>query len=76
MKTKGCELRGGCISTRGDQILGLALTLRTGLSSEGLMLKLKLLYFGHVMQTADSFGKTLMQEEKGMTEDEIVGWHH
>ena len=40
------------------------------------MLKLKLLYFGHVMQTADSFGKTLMQEEKGMTEDEIVGWHH
>ena len=45
-------------------------------SLEGLMLKLKLLYFGHVMQTADSFGKTLMQEEKGMTEDEIVGWHH
>ena len=40
------------------------------------MLKLKLLYFGHVMQTADSFGKTLMQEEKGMTEDEMVGWHH
>ena len=52
-------------------------------SLEGLMLKLKLQYFGHLMQTADSFEKTLMlgkiegrQEEKGMTEDEMVGWHH
>ena len=51
-------------------------------SLEGLMLKLKLQYFGHLMQRADSFEKTLMlgkiegQEEKGTTEDEIVGWHH
>ena len=42
------------------------------------MLKLKLQYFGHLMQRPDSFAKTLMQgerrqEEKGMTEDEIVG---
>ena len=29
-------------------------------SLEGLMLKLKLQYFGHLMQRADSFGKTLM----------------
>ena len=29
-------------------------------SLEGLMLKLKLRYFGHLMQTADSFEKTLM----------------
>ena len=29
-------------------------------SLEGLMLKLKLQYFGHLMETADSFGKTLM----------------
>ena len=46
------------------------------------MLKLKLEYFGHLMQRTDSLEKTLMlgktegQEEKGMTEDEMVGWHH
>ena len=44
------------------------------------MLKLKLQYFGHLMQRADSLEKTLMldwrQEEKGMTEDEMAGWHH
>ena len=49
-------------------------------SLEGLMLKLKLQCFGHLMWRADSFEKTLMkdwrQEEKGMTEDETVGWHH
>ena len=44
------------------------------------MLKLKLQYFGHLMQTADSLEKTLMigkdlgQEKKGATEDEMVGW--
>ena len=31
-----------------------------GCSSEGLMLKLKLQYFGHLMRRTDSFGKTLM----------------
>ena len=37
---------------------------------------------GHLMQGADSFEKTLMlgkiegEEEMGMTEDEMVGWHH
>ena len=51
-------------------------------SLEGLMLKLKLQYFGHLMQRANSSEKTLMprkdwgQEEKGATEDEMVGWHH
>ena len=40
------------------------------------MLKLKCQYFGHLMQRADSFEKTLMLEEKSMTEDEMVGWHH
>ena len=49
-------------------------------SLEGLMLKLKLQYFGHLMWRANSLEKTLMkgwrQEEKGMTEDEMVGWHH
>ena len=50
-------------------------------SLEGLMLKLKLQYFGHLMRRADSLektdaGKERGQEEKGMTEDEMVGWHH
>ena len=50
-------------------------------SLEGLMLKLKLQYFGHLMWRTDSLEKTLMlekwrQEEKGTTEDEMVGWHH
>ena len=50
-------------------------------SLDRLMLKLKLQYFGHLMQTANSLEKTLMlgktgQKEKGMTEDEMVGWHH
>ena len=42
------------------------------------MLKLKLQYFGHLMQRVDSFEKTLMlgKIEKGTTEDEMVGWHH
>ena len=50
-------------------------------SLEGLMLKLKLQYFSHLMGRTDSLEKTLMLgrlrwEEKGMTEDEMVEWHH
>ena len=49
-------------------------------SLQGLMLKLKLQYFCHLMRRTNSLEKTLMlgkmQEEKGMTEDEMVGWHH
>ena len=51
-------------------------------SLEGLMLKLKLQYFGHVMWRTDLFGKDpdagkdWGQEEKGTTEDEMAGWHH
>ena len=52
-----------------------------GISLEGMMLKLKLQYFGHLMQRVDSLEKTDTgrdwgQEEKGMTEDELAGWHH
>ena len=49
---------------------------------EGLMLKLKLQYFGHRIRRTDSLKKTpdvekdWRQEEKGMTEDEMVGWYH
>ena len=51
-----------------------------GCSLEGLMLKLKLQYFGHLMRRVDSLEKIdarrdLGQEEKGMTEDEMSGWH-
>ena len=45
-------------------------------SLEGLMLKVRLQSFGHLMRRTDSFEKTLMWEEKGMTEDEMVEWHH
>ena len=50
-----------------------------GCSLEGLMLKLKLQYFGHLMRRADSFANILMLgkiEGRGMTEDEMVGWNH
>ena len=51
-------------------------------SLEGLMLRLKLQYFGHHMGRVDSLEKTLLlggiggQEEKGTREDEMAGWHH
>ena len=45
------------------------------------MLKVKLEYFGDLIQKTDSLDKTLMlgkirQEKKWMTENEMVGWHH
>ena len=51
-------------------------------SLEGLRLKLRLQYFDHLMQRSNSLENTLMlgkiegREEKGMTDDEMVGWHH
>ena len=50
-------------------------------SLEALMLKLKLQYFGHLMQRVDLLKKTDVgrdwgQEEKETTEDEMAGWHH
>ena len=52
-----------------------------GISLEGMMLKLKFQYFGHLMQRVDSLEKTDAerdwgQEERGMTEDEMAEWHH
>ena len=50
-------------------------------SLEGLMVKLKLQYFGHLMQRTDSLEKTLMlgkfegRRRRGQ-QDEMVGWHH
>ena len=50
-------------------------------SLEGLMLKLKLQYFGHLMQRADSFENTVMLgktegRRRRETEDEMDRWHH
>ena len=51
-----------------------------GCSLEGLMLKLKLQYFGYLMRRVDSLEKTDSGrdwgQEKGTTEDEMAGWHH
>ena len=52
-----------------------------GISWEEMMLKLKLPYFGHLMRRVligkDSDAvRDWGQEKKGMTEDEMAGWHH
>ena len=52
-----------------------------GISLEGMMLKLKLHYFGHLMRSVDSLEKTLIAgrdwgQDKGTTKDEMAGWHH
>ena len=50
------------------------------ISLEGMMLKLKLQYFGHLMWRVDSLGKTDAErdwgQEKGTTKDEMAGWHY
>ena len=69
-----------CTSRRSNQ--SILKEISPEYSLEGLMLKLKLQYFGHLMQKADSLekdpdaGKDGRQEEKGVTEDEMAGWHH
>ena len=51
-------------------------------SLEGLMLKLKLQYFGHLMRRTDSLEKTLMlrkiegRRRRQRQGDQMVGWHH
>ena len=58
------------------------LKISPGISLEGIMLKLKLQSFGHLMRRVDSLekdsdaGRDWGQEEKGTTEDEMAGWHH
>ena len=68
----------GVEKTRGSPLNNKEINLEYSL--EELILKLKLQYFGHLMRRTDSLEKTLMlgkrQEEKGMTEDEMAGWHH
>ena len=58
------------------------LKISPGCSMEGLILKLKLQYFDHLMGTADSLEKILMlgntegRRRRGLAEAEMVGWHH
>ena len=53
-----------------------------GISLEGMMLKLKLQYFGHLMQRADSLEKTMMlgniegRRRRGRQRMKMAGWHH
>ena len=55
--------------------------INLAISLEGMMLKLKLQYFGHLMRRVVSLeesdaGRDWGQEEKGTTKDEMAGWHH
>ena len=54
------------------------LKISPGCSLEGMMLKLKLRYFGHLMLRVDSLEKTLMLGgiRGRRTENEMAGWHH
>ena len=69
------------LGLQGDPTRQILKEISPGISVEGMMLKLKLQYFGHLMRRADSLEKTDAgrgwgQEEKGTTEDEMAGWHH
>ena len=63
-------------------ILSILKEISPGCLLEGLMLKLKLQYFGHLMRSVDSLertpdaGRDWGQEEKWTIEDEMAGWHH
>ena len=55
--------------------------INPGISLVGMMLKLKLQYFGHLMRRVDSLEKTVMLggigvRRRGEGEDEMAGWHH
>ena len=67
---------------RSNQSIPKEISPLDGCSLEGLMLKLKLQYFGHcdvknwLIGKDPDAGKDWSQEDKGMTEDKVVGWHH
>ena len=68
------------LGQQGDQTWILR-KINTEYSLEGLMLKLKLRYFGHLIQElthwkSPSSGKDSGQKEKRVSEDEMAGWHH
>ena len=69
-------LRASWTARRSNQSI---VKISPGISLEGMMLKLKLQYFGHFMRLIgkdSDAGRDWGQEEKGTTEDEMAGWHH
>ena len=65
------------LSVCGESYLGLIeKEISPGCSLEGVMLKLKLPYFGHLMQRVDSLENILMLGGTGGRRDEMAGWHH
>ena len=70
------------LGRQGDQNQSILKEINPEYSLEGLKLKLKLQYFGHLIWRANSLEKTLMpgkiwrQKQKGMAEDKVVGRHH
>ena len=72
-------LENSLVARRSNQSILKEISL--GISLEGLMLKVKLQNFGHLMRRVDSLeksdaGRNWGQEETGTTEDEMAGWHH
>ena len=72
-------MRGPWTARRSNQ--SILKEISPGCSLEGLMLKLKLQYFGHLMRKVNSLEKLThwrdwRQEDKGTIEDEMAGWHH
>ena len=63
-------------SRRSNQSILKEINPECSLEGLMLMLKLKLQDFSHLMVKDPDAGKDQRQEEKGMTEDEMVGWHH
>ena len=75
----GCWKRVPWTARRSDQ--SILKEIGSEYSLKGLMLKLKLQYFDHPVRRTDSLEKTCCWEkskagEEGMTENEMVGWHH
>ena len=71
-------MRGPWTARRSNQ--SILKEISPGISLEGLMLKLKIQYFGHLMRRVESLEKIDAGrdwgQEKGTTEDEMAGWHH
>ena len=72
-------LRGPGTAMRSNQ--SILKEISPGISFEGMMLKLKLQYFGHLLRRVDSMEKTLMLggiggRRKRGRQDEMAGWHH
>ena len=69
------------LGLQGDPTQSILKEINPGISLEGMMLKLKLQYFGHLMRRVWLIGKDSDDgrdwgQEKGTTQDEMAGWHH